>query len=165
MMILVEMAHDVRDVPIFATADEARKNHRPDAIKPWLGDTVGWWEGDTFVMETINVNPLQAENQSFPLSDKGVVTERLTRTGAKDIFYEFSVNDPETYTQPWKRRAQLLSDDEPLRVRLPRGQLRHARHSCRCAREGTSGSCGRQGQADQDECEGQRRLITLCWSQ
>ncbi len=102
MMILVEMAHDVRAVPIFATADEARRNHRPDAIKPWLGDTVGWWEGDTFVMETINVNPLQAENQSFPLSGKGVVTERLTRTGEKDIHYEFTVNDPETYTQPWK---------------------------------------------------------------
>ncbi len=102
LMILVEMAHDVRAVPIFANAAEAKKNHRPDAIKPWLGDTVGWWEGDTFVMETINVNPLQAENQSFPLSEKGVVTERLTRTGEKDIHYEFSVNDPETYTQPWK---------------------------------------------------------------
>ena len=102
LMILVEMAHDVRAIPIFANAAEARKGHRPAAIKPWLGDTVGWWEGDTFVMETINVNPLQAENQSFPLSDKGVVTERLTRTDAKNIHYEFSVNDPETYTQPWK---------------------------------------------------------------
>ncbi len=102
LMILVEMAHDVRAIPIFANAAEARKGHRPAAIKPWLGDTVGWWEGDTFVMETINVNPLQAENQSFPLSDKGVVTERLTRTGDKNIHYEFSVNDPETYTQPWK---------------------------------------------------------------
>ncbi len=70
MMILVEMAHDVRAVPIFASAEEARKNHRPDAIKPWLGDTVGWWEGDTFVMETININPLQAENQSFLLSGR-----------------------------------------------------------------------------------------------
>ena len=34
--------------------------------------------------------------------EKGVVTERLSRTGEKDIHYEFSVNDPETYTQPWK---------------------------------------------------------------
>jgi hypothetical protein len=102
MMILVEMAHDVRAVPIFDGAEKARAGHRPDAIKPWLGDTVGWWEGDTFVMETVNVNPLQAENQSFPLSGKAVVTERLTRTGPKDIFYEFTVNDPETYTQPWK---------------------------------------------------------------
>ena len=102
LMILVEMAHDVRAIPIFANAAEARKGHRPAAIKPWLGDTVGWWEGDTFVMETINVNPLQAENQSFPLSDKGVVTERQTRTGDKNILYDIAVNDPETYTQPWK---------------------------------------------------------------
>jgi hypothetical protein len=102
MMILVEMAHDARIVPIFANAEEARKGHKPPVIKPWLGDTVGWWEGDTFVMESINVNPLQAQNQSFPVSPKAVITERLTRTGEKDIFYEFSVNDPETYTQPWK---------------------------------------------------------------
>jgi hypothetical protein len=105
MMILVEMAHDVRVVPIFDTPEKARASHRPSTIKPWLGDSVGWWEGDTFVMETINVYPLQAENQSFPLSPKGVVTERLTRTGDKDIFYEFTVTDPDTYTQPW--RAEL----------------------------------------------------------
>lgn len=102
MMILVEMAHDARIIPIYASGEEARKHHRPDAFTPWLGDSVGWWEGDTFVIETINVKPLQAENQSFPLSSKAVVTERLTRTGPKDVFYEFTVNDPETYTQPWK---------------------------------------------------------------
>ena len=102
MMILVEMAHDVRVVPIFESAAKARASHKPDAIKPWLGDSVGWWEGDTLVMETTNVKPLQAENQSFPLSAKAVVTERLTRTTDKDIFYEFTVNDPDTYTQPWK---------------------------------------------------------------
>jgi len=102
LMILVEMAHDVRIVPIFGSADEARKNHKPAAIKPWLGDTVGWWDGDTFVMETVNINPLQAEEQSFPVSAKGVVTEKLTRIGEKEVFYQFEVNDPETYTQPWK---------------------------------------------------------------
>ena len=102
LMILVEMAHDVRAIPIFDSAAKARASHRPAAITPWLGDSVAWWEGDTLVMETINVNPLQAENQSFPLSPKAVVTERLTRTGEKDIFYEFTVNDPDTYTQPWK---------------------------------------------------------------
>jgi hypothetical protein len=102
MAILVEMAHDVRVIPIFKSAEEAKKNHRPNAIKPWLGDSVGWWEGDTFVAETVNVYPLQAENQSFPLSPKAVVTERMTRTSDKDIFYEFTVNDPDMYTQPWK---------------------------------------------------------------
>ncbi len=102
LMILVEMAHDVRAIPIFGSAVKAKASHRPGVIKQWLGDTVAWWEGDTLVMETVNVNPLQAENQSFPLSPKAVVTERLTRTGEKDIFYEFTVNDPDTYTQPWK---------------------------------------------------------------
>ena len=76
--------------------------HKPQTITPWLGDTVGWWDGDTFVMETVNVKPIQAENQAFPLSSSGVVTERLTRTSDHDIFYEFTVNDPEIYTQPWK---------------------------------------------------------------
>jgi hypothetical protein len=102
MMILVEMAHDARVVPIFASAEKARAGHKPATITPWLGDTVGWWDGDTFVMETVNVKPLQADNQAFPLSSKGVVTERFTRTSDKDIFYEFTVTDPANYTQPWK---------------------------------------------------------------
>ena len=102
MVMLAESVHDARIVPIFTTSEDARLNRRPSALKPWFGDTVGWWEGDTFVMETINVNPRQAEDHVFPLSEKGVVTERFTRTSAEDILYEFSVNDPETYTQPWK---------------------------------------------------------------
>ena len=102
MMILAEQAHDARIVPIFASAEKARVSHKPGAIQPWLADTVGWWEGDTFVMESVNLKPLQAENHSFPLSPSGVVTERFTRTGEKDIFYEYTVNDPSIYTQPWK---------------------------------------------------------------
>ena len=103
MMILAEMAHDARVIPIYASAEKARASYRPSAIKPWFGDSVGWWEGDTFVMESININPVQVEAQSsFPISENAVVTERFTRTGDKDILYEFSVNDPETYTQPWK---------------------------------------------------------------
>ncbi|MBK8837641.1 MAG: hypothetical protein IPO30_02805 [Hyphomonadaceae bacterium] len=106
MMILAEMAHDARIIPIFASAEQARANRRPSAIKPWFGDSVGWWEGDTFVMESTNINPVQVDNQSsFPISEKAVITERFTRTSEKDIVYEFGVNDPETYTKPWK--AQL----------------------------------------------------------
>jgi hypothetical protein len=102
LTILVEMAHDVRIIPIFASEGDAKAHHKPNVIKPWLGDSVAWWDGDTLVAETINVKPLQAENGSFPLSPKAVVTERFTRDAEKDIFYAFSVNDPATYTQPWK---------------------------------------------------------------
>lgn len=68
MMILVEMAHDARVVPIFADAATARANHKPVTITPWLGDTVGWWEDDTFVMETVNASASggQSSIPAFP---------------------------------------------------------------------------------------------------
>jgi hypothetical protein len=105
LMVLVEMAHDARIIPIYASADIAMRSHKPDVITPWLGDSVAWWEGDTLVARTVNVNPQQAQNHPFLLSPKAVVTERFTRTGEEEIFYEFTVDDPETYTQPW--RAEL----------------------------------------------------------
>ena len=111
LMILVEQVHDARIVPIFASAEKARAGHKPAAIQPWLGDTVGWWDGDTLVMESIHIEPKQQENHSFPVSPKAVITERLTRTDAKNIFYEFSVNDPETYTQPWKAELSFYPSD------------------------------------------------------
>lgn len=101
LMVLVEMAHDVRNIPIFASAETARANHRPDAIQPWFGDSVAWWEGDTLVIETTHLNPKQTQT-GFPLTSTGVVTERLTRTSEKDIAYSFAVNDPKIYSQPWK---------------------------------------------------------------
>jgi hypothetical protein len=106
LAIEVEMAHDTRIVPIFASAAKARASHGPAAIQPWLGDSVAWWEGKTLVVETVNVHPLQGQNHPFYLTPQGKVTERLTRTGEKEIFYEFTVDDPATYTEPWK--AQLV---------------------------------------------------------
>ena len=74
------------------------------------------------------------------------MTEKLTRTGEKDIFYEFTVNDPENYTQPWKAELSFYPQSRALRVRLPRGQLRHRRHAGRRAGEGAAGGCG-EGEA------------------
>jgi hypothetical protein len=102
LMILVEMAHDARIIPIFEDAGSAKAGHKPNVIKPWLGDSVGWWEGATLVVETINVHPLQAAANPFPLSAKAKVTERFSRAADSEIFYEFKVDDPDSYTQPWK---------------------------------------------------------------
>jgi hypothetical protein len=114
MMILVEMVHEARIVPIFESKAAAQAGHRPAAIKPWLGDTVGWWEGDTFVMQTKNVRPEQAANHTFPLSEEGVVTERLTRISADEIFYEFSVEDPNYYSQPWRAELSFYATEGPV---------------------------------------------------
>ncbi|MEP7209819.1 MAG: hypothetical protein ABI740_03190 [Alphaproteobacteria bacterium] len=102
LMVLVEMAHDARIIPIFPSAEKARAGHKPNVITPWLGDSVAWWDGDTLNVETINVKPLEAQNGSFPLSPKAKVTERFQRDGDKQIFYSFTVDDPDTYTQSWK---------------------------------------------------------------
>jgi hypothetical protein len=114
MVMLIEMVHDVRIVPIFATAAEARAAHRPRAIAPWLGDSVGWWEGDTFVMETVNVHPTQASESSIPLTPEGRMVERFTRTGEAEIFYEFEVTDPNHYTQSWKAEYTFTVPNGPV---------------------------------------------------
>jgi hypothetical protein len=114
LMILVEMDHDARIIPLFASAAEARRHHKPDAIKPWLGDSVGWWEGDTLVVETINVRPIEGRAGPFVLSPEGKVTERFSRAEDGSIFYQFTVDDPATYTQPWT--AELSFRPSPGRV-------------------------------------------------
>jgi hypothetical protein len=97
----LEMNHDVRIAPIFASAAKARASHLPDGIRPWLGDTVAWWEGDTLVTETKNVNPIQEGRTLTPVSAQGTVTERFTRIARNELLYRFTVEDPAHYTQAW----------------------------------------------------------------
>jgi hypothetical protein len=97
----LEMNHDVRIAPIFASAAEARAHHQPPVIRPWLGDTVAWWEGDTLVTETKNVNPIQEGRTLTPVSAQGAVTERFTRIGKDELLYQFTVDDPTHYTGAW----------------------------------------------------------------
>jgi len=101
VVIVVEMNHDARIVPLFDTAAEARANHKPAEIRPWLGDSVGWYENGALVIETRNVNPQQLTAGAFPMTKETVVTERLSRVADNEIFYSFTVSDPKLYTQPW----------------------------------------------------------------
>ncbi len=101
LVILVEMVHDARIIPIYASAAVARAAHKPAVIKPWLGDSVAWWDGDTLVAETRNVHPVQSSRTQTPLSPEGKVTERFTRIAADELLYQFSVEDPVHYTEAW----------------------------------------------------------------
>jgi hypothetical protein len=101
LVIHVEMVHEARIIPIYKSASEARAAHKPDAIKPWLGDSVGWWEGDTLVAESINLHPIQAELGQIPLSPTGKITERFQRWADDEIFYSFTVEDAVNYTAAW----------------------------------------------------------------
>jgi hypothetical protein len=114
MTIVVEMVHDARIIPIYKDKTTALAAHKPAAIQSWLGDSVGWWEGDTFVVHIVNVHPEQGRSGPIYLSDKGSVTERFTRASSSQVFYEFEVNDPVYYTQTWRVEESLNARKESI---------------------------------------------------
>jgi hypothetical protein len=98
VMIHVEMNHDARIVRMNA-------KHVNPAVRPWMGDSIGHWDGDTLVVETTNFNPgeqLRTNfDQSFYISKDATVIERFTRSSPTEMAYEFSVDDPATYSKVW----------------------------------------------------------------
>ncbi|HEX4711932.1 hypothetical protein [Phenylobacterium sp.] len=111
---VVEMIHDARIVPLFHDKAAAQAAHGPAALHPWLGDSTGWWEGDTLVVETVNVNAEQGRAGPLYLSPRGRVTERFSRVAPGQIFYAFEVEDPVYYSQPWRAEMSLNASKDPL---------------------------------------------------
>jgi hypothetical protein len=109
--IFIEMIHDVRIVRI-GGRHPAVKTH------PWLGDSIGWWEGDTLVVETVDQNPGAATRFAtggiFHLTPAAKVTERFTRISATEMRYDFTVDDPAVYSQPWRAEMIMTATDEPI---------------------------------------------------
>ena len=104
VMIMVEMVHDARIIPINA-------EHRPTEHEPWLGDSVAWWDGDTLVVETVNLHPQQAPRNSAALSAEGKVIERFSRYSDEQILYEFEVTDPQYYSESWRGEMSFNATD------------------------------------------------------
>lgn len=91
VMILVEMNHDARIVRL-------NDKHRSDDVRPWFGDSIGWYEGETLVVETTHI----PEAQAFVGAWKNLkVTERFTRVGENRLHYAFIVEDPTVWDAPW----------------------------------------------------------------
>jgi hypothetical protein len=101
------MNHDARIIPIVSSAKEARFG--PEVIKKWAGDSVGWYEGDSLIVETRNPNPLQGAL----IGNRGVVTERFTRWSDQQILYSFKVEDPDLYTAPWRGEIAMNATEHP----------------------------------------------------
>ncbi|CAN5238881.1 hypothetical protein BH11PSE2_BH11PSE2_03110 [soil metagenome] len=91
LAIWVEMVHDVRHIRIGGT-------HRTDGVRSWMGDSIAHWDGDTLVAETTNYSAQQA----FRGADQNLkVTEKFTRVASGRILYQFTVEDPTVWAQPW----------------------------------------------------------------
>jgi hypothetical protein len=111
--LLSEQIHDVRLIPLSganAGPTDARP-HLPADVRQLSGDPRGHWDGNTLVVETTNFT----DRTSFRGSGEHMrLTERFTRTGANTMLYEFTVDDPETFTRSWTARIPMTKAQGPL---------------------------------------------------
>ena len=117
VVILVEMIHDARIIPLDGRA------HLPSRIGQWLGDSRARWEGDTLVVETTNFAAKADERAissraGLPLVLGGGenlrLVERFTRVAADAIDYQFTVTDPTTYVSQWSASVPMSALEAPL---------------------------------------------------
>jgi hypothetical protein len=105
VMIMNEMAHDARIIPLDG------RPHVDSRLRVWNGDSRGRWDGDTLVIETTNFS----SKSDFMGSHDGLrLTERLTRVSADVLNYEFTVDDPTMWTRPWTAMIPLKHKNEMI---------------------------------------------------
>lgn len=104
VVITVEMNHDARIVRL-------NSKHRTDDIRPYFGDSIGWWDGDTLVVETTHL----PRSQQFMGSWENLkVTERFTRVADDRVHYAFTVEDPTFWEKPWGGEYEFSPLGQPL---------------------------------------------------
>ena len=104
--ITYEYASAVRDVYL--------EDPGPAQVDSWMGQSVGHWEGDTFVVEVTGLHPdtwfdRAGNHHSYQMK----VTERYTLTGPNHIQYEATIEDPATFSRPWTIRLPLYRNIDP----------------------------------------------------
>ena len=118
--IQVEMIHDTRIIPLDG------RSHLPSNVRQWNGDMRGHWEGDTLVIETTNLprteanaaavggDPILLRAANGRSDDTVKVIERITRVDADTLNYEFTIEDPTTWTTPFSGEfpmRRLVADE------------------------------------------------------
>ena len=110
VMILAEMNHDARIIRL--------NDNTHSGIPKWMGDSIGWYEGDTLVVETTNFHPQQSFRASLRhviyLSPDAVVTERFSRVDDSTLLYRFTIDDPKVYRQPWTGELPMNAVDDRI---------------------------------------------------
>ena len=103
--LVVEMVHDARVIPVDGSP------HLPAGIRQYKGDSRGRWDGRTLVIDTTNF----LRETSFRGSSANLhLVERLTRVDADTLLYEFTVEDPKTWTRPWTVAVPMRRVDAPM---------------------------------------------------
>lgn len=105
VMILIEMVHDARIIPL------TKDRKRPANIKQWMGDSIGWYDGDTLVVETTNFR----SGQAFASAPEGVhLVERFKRASNTQIVYSFEIAESGAFNAPVKAEIAFNATTQPL---------------------------------------------------
>jgi len=104
VLIFSEWIHDVRVVRLNGT-------HLPPAIRSWLGDSIGHYEGQTLVVDTTN---FRRETHILDSGERLHVVERFTRVDAGTLRYRVTVEDPDTWASPWTAEWPFRATDMAL---------------------------------------------------
>jgi hypothetical protein len=105
VVIFNEQIHDARVVPMDG------RPHLPQTVRQWMGDSRGHWEGDTLVVDTTNFT----DKANFRGSGENLhLVERFTRSDPNTLLYEFTVNDPQSFTRSWTGQIPMKRTQEPM---------------------------------------------------
>ncbi len=104
LMILVEMVHDARIIRIGG-------EHLPDDVRKWLGDSIGWWEDDTLVVDTTNFNDTPALGGA---TRELHVVERFSMVDEDTMLYDFTVEDPMAWKDKWSGKYTWPKTDASI---------------------------------------------------
>ena len=105
VVIVNEMIHDARIVPLDG------RPHLPAGMRSWLGDSRGHWDGNTLVVETTNFTG----KTNVRGSGEGLrLVERFTRADAGTLLYEFSIDDPASFSKPWSAVLPMAKTDDRI---------------------------------------------------
>ena len=104
-VVMMESIHDARIIPLDG------RPHLPANVRTWNGDSVGHYEGNTLVVDTTNFS---AKTNFMGASENLHLVERFTRVAPDEIQSEITVNDPTTWTKPWKMVLRLKKTEEPV---------------------------------------------------
>jgi hypothetical protein len=103
VMIMTEMVHHARIIP-FTDVDDA-------SFSQWTGNSIARWEGDTLIINTQNFYPDYGWRNTSPDMK---IEERISWLDENTLDYEFTVNDPNTWAQPWSARLPMSRMSERI---------------------------------------------------
>jgi hypothetical protein len=116
VVIVFEQIHEVRVIPLDG------RPHLGSAIREWMGDSRGHWEGDTLVVEVtnfydrVNITAMSFDKDDIPVTPNFRLVERFTPVGDHKLTYEATIDDPGTWTKPIKLVLDQAKDDKQTQI-------------------------------------------------